>query len=193
MPHDDRPYSSSTMGVEAVKCPLGFFRAETKVGHPTPEIGVDLGEHGLEGVTPVARNKLPDLTADPLIALLRWPNSSAPVVHAFEPKAEEGRLLCSDHAALVVVDLEAQAPLDETTERRHHPCPGAVTTNENEEVVRIAHVTQAPSCQLPIELIEHDIRKQRRERAPLRRTLLIGDMHAVAQDDLRLEHHPDET
>ena len=154
------------MGVEAVECPLGFFRAETKVGHPPPEIGVDLGEHSLEGVTPVAGNKLPDLTADPLIALLRWPDSNAPLVVAFEPKAKEGRLIRLGHAALVVVDLEAQAPLDETTERRHHPCPGAVTTNENEEIVRVAHVTQAPSCQLPIELIEHDIRKQRRERFP---------------------------
>lgn len=50
MPHDDRPYSSSTMGVEGVKCPLGFFRAETKVSHPSPEIEIGLGEHGLDGV-----------------------------------------------------------------------------------------------------------------------------------------------
>jgi len=55
------------MGVEDVECPLGFFRAETKVSHPTPEIEVGLGERSLEGVTPVAGDKLPDLAADPLI------------------------------------------------------------------------------------------------------------------------------
>jgi hypothetical protein len=181
------------MGVEGVKCPLGFFRAEPKVSHPTPEIEVGLGEHSLEGVAPIAGDKLPDLTADPLIALLRWPNSNAPMVLAFEPKTKEGRLIRLDHAALAVVDLETQAPLDKTAKRRHHPCPSALTADKNEEVVRIAHVTQAPSCQLPIELIEHDIRKERREWAPLRRTLLIGYMHAIAHGYLCLEHHPDET
>ena len=123
------------MGVEDMECPLGFFRAETKVSHPAPEIEVGLGEHSLEGVTPVAGDKLPDLAADPLIALLRWPNSNAPMVLAFEPKAKEGRLIRLDHTAFAVVDLEAQVPLDKTAKRRHHPCPSALTADKNEKVV----------------------------------------------------------
>ena len=95
------------MGVEDMECPLGFFRAETKVSHPAPVIEVGLGEHSLEGVTPIAGDKLPDLAANPLIALLRWPNSNAPMVLAFEPKTKEGRLIRLDHTAFAVVDLEA--------------------------------------------------------------------------------------
>lgn len=111
------------------------------------------------------------------------------MVLAFEPKAKKGRLVRLDHAALAIVDLEAQAPLDKTAKRRHHPCPSALTADKNQEVVRMAHVTEAPSCQLPIELIKYDIRKQRREWSPA----YLAHWRHARHRYLGLEHHPDET
>src|SRR5215208_1787740 len=59
-------------------------------------------------------------------------------------------------------------------------------------VIGVAHETVASACELPVELVEHDVGEQRRERATLRRPLLRADHHSVWHHHLSLEHPLDQ-
>src|SRR5512138_584818 len=85
----------------------------------------------------------------------------------------------SGYRALARVHLEAQAPLDETRDACHHALAGALTTHVDIAIVGVAHEAVTSVLELAIELVEHDVAQQRRQRTALRRSFVGADHHSI--------------
>src|SRR5689334_8455666 len=76
------------------------------------------------------------------------------------------------YSALFPIQPQFQALVQETLNTDHHPLASAPAAYVNVRIVGITHETMTPPCQLLVELVEQDVRQQRRERAALRRPFL---------------------
>ena len=169
-------------------------RADPEEADPSAEVRVEPTDAtSLEGLTPVSRRQLPDLLGDAVLrpprqqTLRRLPPRTAP-----EAKAHEVPLFWSGHGALGPVHLEPQPPLDESDHARHHPVPGALASDVDVAVVRVAHEAVAAPVELAVELVQHDVAQQRRQRTALRRSLVRAHHHSVGHHHLGLQHLADE-
>ena len=76
--------------------------------------------------------------------------------------------LGSGYGALARVHLEAKTPLDEPYHCSHHAAPGAFAADVDVAIVCISHEAVSAFFELPVELVEHDVTEQRRERTTLK-------------------------
>ena len=72
---------------------------------------------------------------------------------------------------LVAVDPEEQLGLHELGDRPHRPLRRLAAPLHDDEVVRVAHERVAAPLQLPVQLVQEDVRQKRRERPALRGAL----------------------
>ena len=72
--------------------------------------------------------------------------------------------LGSGDGPLGLVHLQAQAPFDELGHARHHPLPRTFAAHVHVAVVRIANEPVATPGELSVELVQHDVGEQRRQR-----------------------------
>src|SRR5688572_1970422 len=94
--------------------------------------------------------------------------------------------------ALRLVYLQAQSPFDERLDARHHSLPSSLATHVDVRVVRVANETVPTTRKLLVELIQHDVAQQWRERTALRHPFLRAHNDAVRQHHLRLQHLSDQ-
>src|SRR5262249_50247396 len=85
------------------------------------------------------------------------------------------------HRALRRVDLEFQPRREEERDAFHHPLSRSAAANVHITVVRIPHEAMTTAFELTIKRVQHDVRYQRRQRAPLRGTLLRSTDQAILQ------------
>lgn len=105
-----------------------------------------------------------------------------------QSEAEESQIVRPADGTLLFVHHQTQASLDELANRIHHPTPGTRASYKYAEIVGVSHEAKTTACQLPIEFVQDDIRKERRKRAALGRAFFRGHARAVRHDHLRLEH-----
>ena len=75
-------------------------------------------------------------------------------------EAEKGHIIGSADGTLLLVHQEAWTPLDELANRIHHPTSGTWTSYKDAEIISVSHKAKTTACQLPIELVQDDVRKQ---------------------------------
>ena len=80
---------------------------------------------------------------------------------------------------------------DESREALHHSFPGPPAANVDIAVVRIPRKPEPAPLQLPVELVEHDVRQQGRQRPALRRPF-IHRTHQPAFHHSGLQKCPDQ-
>ena len=90
--------------------------------------------------------------------------------------------------ALLFVDLKPQALLQESPKRCHDPYSGSLAAHEDVGVIGIADEAQTAPRQFLVELVEYDVRQQRRERTALRGAFLDGDACAVRHHHGGFQH-----
>src|SRR3954452_13886360 len=96
-----------------------------------------------------------------------WRNPPlAPVIR--DAEAQEVTLLWSRYRALRLVDRQPQLRGQEPAHRGHDPFAGAVTANIDVAVVRVPAESVATPRQLLIEIVEHGVAQEGRERTALR-------------------------
>src|SRR5262245_44567126 len=83
-------------------------------------------------------------------------------------EAEKRAVPWASHGALLRIDLELEPPLDEAGQACHDPLPGLLAAHVDVTVVGVAHEAVATAFKLAIQLIQHEVREQWRERAALR-------------------------
>ena len=86
-----------------------------------------------------------------------------------EPEEMPG--LGTRHGALRLVHLETQAPLDERDDAVHDTLSCTLAPYVDVAIIGVADEPEAPPRELFIELAQHDVREQRRQRAALRHPL----------------------
>ena len=97
-------------------------------------------------------------------------------------------LLRASDRALLLVDLEAQAALQELPERGHDPYPGSLAAHEDVGVIGIADKAQTAPRQFLVELVQDDVRQKWREWPALRGAFRDGDACAVRHHHGGLQH-----
>jgi len=86
----------------------------------------------------------------------------------------------------------AQAPLDEPAQAGHHPQSGPFASHVDVAVIGVANESVTTPGKLGVELVQHDVREQRRQRRALRHAFVDADHDTVRQDHPGLEHAPDQ-
>ena len=96
-------------------------------------------------------------------------------------EAKERALPWPGDGTLLRVDLKFEASLDEASQARHHAQSGLLAADIDVAIIRITHKPVPTTLKLAIQLIQHEVRQQRRERTTLRRPLLAGFEQPVRQ------------
>jgi len=155
--------------------------AETKVAPPAPKIRRQVLHHLLQAHTPLPTRQFPDALLE---AAFRF-RCQAPLRRRPPREAETQKLalLRSNHGAFRLVDLESEPLRDEPRYTAHHPLPRSHAADVDAAVVRVAHEAMPASLKLPVQLVQHQVRQQRRQRSALRRSFL-------RRTDQPVLHHP---
>src|SRR3989441_12069986 len=155
--------------------------ALAEIPNPAAKITAQLLGHSLHFHASRPSRQFPNLLFEPDHRFRRDPPFRLPIRR--ETKAQKLPLPWPPHRTLLLVHLELELRRDESRNARHHSlsCPPA--TNVHITVVRIPREPETSPLQLPVELVEHDITEQRRQRTALRRPL-IDRTHQPAF------HHP---
>ena len=99
-----------------------------------------------------------------------------------DPKPQKLSFPRPPRAALARVDLQFQVLADPFGHTCHHPLRRAFAAHVNVAVVRIAAEVQPAPLQFLVQGIQIDVRQERRERSPLRGSLLVADDHPLHHD-----------
>src|ERR1035438_10405940 len=110
-----------------------------------------------------------------------------------ESWAESRKLPCPRprNRTLLLVHLKFKLAHDESREALHHSFPCSPAANVDITIVRIPRKPEPAPFQLPVELVEHDVRQQGRQRPALRRPFV----HRIYQPALHhsgLQKNPDQ-
>src|SRR5262249_11979974 len=114
------------MSIHRAKSADNFRRRATdpEEADPSTEVPVRSRDTAVERLPPVARREPPDLLGQAVDRPLRRQYLDfGGLPMTAETKADEMPVLGSGHGALARVHLEAEPPLDEPHDRRHHPVP----------------------------------------------------------------------
>src|SRR5450755_389133 len=160
---------------------------------PAPQPRTDPGDAREQRVPPVSRRELPDPLHRVALGVLREEHFDGPGLRIYsQPESEEVAVLRASDGRLGLIHPQTQAPLDELGKAGHHPLPRPLATHVHLGVVCIANEPVATPVKLTIELVQHDVRQQRRERTALRNALLRVDHNTVRQHHLGLQHPSDQ-
>ncbi len=108
-----------------------------------------------------------------------------------EAEPQKGPLRRPVNHRLLAVDLELETLLDIVRDARHDPLARSTALDVDPSIVGVAHEPMPAPLQLPVEIVEHDVAEQRRERRTLRGPLLAR-VHQPASHDARLEVAPNQ-
>src|ERR1700757_1234753 len=166
--------------------------AEAKVSAPSEKVWREILDHFRQAVPSCPAGHLPDLRLE--LGERLWRDAPlAPVIRDAEP--QEFTLLRWRHRAFRLVDLQLQLVGQKPAHRSHDPLPGAATANIDVAVVgpRVralrgprtgsAAEAETPAGQFLVEIVEHQIAQEGRERTTLRGALIHRTDQAVL-------HHP---
>ena len=171
----------------------GVSAAGPEEVQPSAEIRVERGDAAPEGLSPRSRRQLADSRVDAGFRPLRQEDFDRAVLRlAPEAEADEVPFFGSRYRTLGLIHLEAQPPLDEPDHTGHHTVPRAFASDVDVRVVGVAHEAVAAPGELAVELVQHDITEQRRQRPALRHTLLRAHHHSVGHHHLGFQHPVDE-
>jgi len=93
---------------------------------------------------------------------------------------------------LFLIHLQAETLLDESGDTCHHTVTRALASDVDVEVVRVAHEAMTALRELLVELAQHDVAQQRRERTSLRGALARAHHHAIRHHHLGLQQAKDQ-
>jgi len=188
--HDDRANPSPDVRIGPLEQTFHVLRAAgPEVPGPSTDVAVEPLETRLQRLPPVPRRERAGFATEVGHGAFREPGCHvATFRRTMQNKAEEMDLFGSAHRALRPVYLQAQSRLDVVRQAGHHPEGGTFAADINVEVVGVADEGQTSALQLPIQLVEHDIGEERRERATLRCPFLGCRYCAVRHDHRRREH-----
>src|SRR5262244_3959224 len=154
--------------------------AEAKVSAPPEKVWREILDHLRQAVPSCPAGHVPDLRLE--FGERLWRDAPlAPVLR--DAEAQEFALLRSRYRALCLVDLQPQLIGQKPAHRGLDPFSGAATANIDVAVVGVAAEAETPSGQLLVELVEHEIAQEGRERTALRGPL-------VHRTDQAVLHHP---
>src|SRR6201997_4473104 len=138
--------------------------AEAKVSAPPEKVWREILDHLQQTVPSCPAGHVPDLRLE--FGERLWRNAPlAPVIRDAEP--QEFTLLRSRHRAFRLVDPQPQLVGQEPAHRGHHPFTGTAAANIDVAVIRVAAKAVTPSGQLLVEIVEHEVAQEGRERTPL--------------------------
>ena len=112
------------------------------------------------------------------------PIPAVPIAEELEP--QQGSLDRGGDRRLLSVDAQLQALLDVVRDARHDPLARPLAVDVDPSVVGEAHEVVPAPIELPVEVVEHDVREQRRERRTLRGPLFARG-HQPAIHDARFQ------
>jgi hypothetical protein len=118
-------------------------------------------------------------------------NSPSRRLLAREAKSQKFPFPWLRHRTLLLVHLELELRRDESRNALHHPFPGPSAAHVDITIVRIPCEPKPAPLQLPVELVEHDVRQQGRQRSALRRPL-VHRTHQPAFHHPSREKRPDQ-
>src|SRR5499427_10677218 len=154
--------------------------AEAKVSAPPEKVWRETLDHLRQAVPSCPAGHVPDLRLE--FGERLWRDAPlAPIIRNAE--RQEFTLLRSRHRAFRLIDLQLQLVGQESANRSHDPLPGAATANIDVAVVGVAAEAETSAGQFLVEIVEHEIAQEGRERAALRGPL-------VHRTDQAILHHP---
>src|SRR5271156_4954318 len=188
---DDRPDAAADMGVKNAQSLDRLRRAEPEMRDPSRQVSAGAVHAGCDGSSPPRRRHLPHFRPQPLLSFGGGKDGDLVAFlpsRALKAEAQELNLVGWAHATLLLVDLKPHARLQKSPNRRHDALSGALAAHEDIAIISVANKPQTSLRQFAVQLVEHDIGKQWRERAPLRRSFLNRDLRSVRHDHRRFQH-----
>ena len=163
--------------------------AEPELAAPSRQVATNIGDHPVQVDTPVPFREFPNSLLEPQERFRRY----APfrLLAAGEAKPQKLPLRWSSYGAFRLVDLELELAGDETRDALHHTFAGAATAEVDVTVVGVPHKAETASLKFLVQVIQHEVAQQRRNRTPLwspffRRT------HQPVLHDLGVQERPKE-
>ena len=137
------------------------------VAVPASQVRRQVVHHGRHRDAPCPPRQPPDSLLKAVNRFRR--NAPSRIRTAREAESEKLPLPWPSHRALVAVDSKLELSGDEPRNTGPHPLPRPFAPDVDVTVVRIPNESVAASLQLPVQLIEHDVTQQRRQRSASRR------------------------
>src|SRR4029077_8328090 len=162
-----------------------------KVSRPPHREAVDLSDPPLHRDTPSATGQTAYLVLGPLASLGVQTHLDLAAT-AVETEPQQGLPNRPVNRRLPVVDLQLEAILDINADALKDTMCRALAPDINPAVVGVAHETVSASIKLPVEVVEHDVTEQRRERGTLRGPILAR-VHTTVSHNARVQVTPNQT
>src|SRR5207245_3845233 len=150
-----------------------------EVGRPADRVAIDQPDALLHRDAPAACGQ----TAQPLPrppAGVRIDSHLYLPVPDEEAEAQQGPLRRRGNRRFATVDAQLEPLLDVPRDARHDPLPRPLTRDVHAHVVGVTDEAVAALLQLPVEVVQHDVREQRRARRALRRPILARLLDTVS-------------
>lgn len=188
LPELQRPQSTPNVRVDVAELSRYPIAHDAEEADPADQVPVHMLDAGVDPLPPVASRQLTNLLVDAFHAPLRQQHLDVAVLPLAKTEAEKVPLFGFGYRALRRVHFEPQATLDELDNAGHHAMTAAFAPDVDVAFIGVPHEVMTSSMKLSIELIQHDVRQQRRERAALRRALLCRHHHTVGHHNFGLQH-----
>src|SRR5438270_4764432 len=140
--------------------------AEAEVARPTPHERVQVGNHLLQAHAPMPPGQVANPVFEPGYGLVGNAPPERRVI--LDREAEERPVPRSGDGTLLRIDLQFEPPFDESGQAQHDPSASLFTADVDVTVIRVPHESVAATLKLAIQLIQHEVREQRREWTALR-------------------------
>ena len=158
--------------------------------YPPRQVSADAFHAGCDGSSPTRRRHLPHFRPQSLLCFGGGKDGDLVTClpsRALKAEAQEFNLIGWPHATLLLVDLKPHARLQKSPNRSHDALSGAFAAHEDIAIIGVANKPETSPRQFVVQLVEHDIGKRRRKRAPLRRSFLNRDLRSVRHDHRRFQ------
>src|SRR3954451_2338332 len=143
--------------------------AEAEIAGPTPRVWDQLPDHPFQGDAPMPSRQCAHPMFEAGDGLVGNASPERPVIPHGE--AEELPAPRLGNSTLLRVDLKLEAPFDEAGQALHDTPAGLFATNVDVAIICVAHEPVATTLKFAIQLVQHEVRKQGRERTALRDSL----------------------
>src|SRR5438093_6690659 len=163
--------------------------AVPEVPSPSPQVYRQLGGSPLEAHASRPARQLPHSLLETLHGLRRDPPQRP--CPARKAKAQKLPLPRPRHRTLLSVHLQLELLRDEVTHALHHPLSPPLASDVDVAVVGVAYESVSASLQLPVQIVQHEVRQQGRQRSALRRPF-IRWTHQPVLHHSGVDERPDE-
>jgi len=159
----DASKASSDPAIEGLQlAPL----TEAEVASPSPKVWDQLTNHPFQGDSPESPGQFPDTVFEPSQRFVGDTALKRRIVSHSKP--EKRPVPRSVNGTFICIDLKLETPFNETGQIFHDPSASLFAAHVDVAIIRVTHESVATAFKLTIQLIQHEIREQGRERATLR-------------------------